>query len=164
MWCTGHYFILRSQVFPCSWSLCSLWFHLRSLSFCSILTPVDCKNGTAKQAKISMAYSFIHRPLNRKILSVFGNYRIMWLLVELDQLCWLICWMFWQVDSSFLMIYVRFGNAYQLVKHLWCTLLYIELYIAKIMSFPQLRYAFSIYRILKINNLLYYDRLDFMFI
>jgi hypothetical protein len=31
---------------------------------CSILTPADCKNGTAKQAKISMAYSFIHRPLS----------------------------------------------------------------------------------------------------
>jgi hypothetical protein len=45
--------LLRSQVFTCSWSLCSRWFHLRSLSFCSILAPADCKNGTAKQAKIS---------------------------------------------------------------------------------------------------------------
>ncbi|AQK86496.1 hypothetical protein ZEAMMB73_Zm00001d038383 [Zea mays] len=30
----------------------------------------DCKNGTAKQAKISMAYSFIHRPLSDEALRV----------------------------------------------------------------------------------------------
>jgi hypothetical protein len=41
--------LLRSQVFPCSWSLFSRWFRLHSLSFCSILAPADCKNGTARQ-------------------------------------------------------------------------------------------------------------------
>lgn len=66
--------------------------------------------------------------------------------------------MFWQLDSSLIMPNVQFGNPYQLVKHLWCTL-YIEFCAAKVVSFPQLRYVFNIYPILRINNLLDYDNM-----